>query len=93
MTVSYDSASLGAGNTFDIDSPGQGVIAITPDVTARPGRFFSIACTVAGNVNITFPDASTHTVPVTVGYTILPYAVVKVNSGSTTATATYANVR
>lgn len=88
----YDSAG-GGGNAFDIDAPGQGAIALTPDVTARVGRFFAVNCSVAGNVSIAFADGSTHVFPVTTGYTILPYAIAKVNTSGTTATATYANIR
>lgn len=55
------------------------------------GKYIQIICTVAGNVVLVQP-AGLNTVPVAVGLTVLPYAVMRVNTTSTTATATYANI-
>ena len=71
-----------------------GNAAITPNdsSTVSVGRQFLIACTVAGNVKVAFSDSSTLTIPVAVGLSILPWAVIQVFVTGTTATATYANL-
>jgi hypothetical protein len=60
--------------------------------TVTAGREFLINCTVAGNVKVAFSDASTLTIPVAVGLTVLPWAIIQVFVTGTTATATYANL-
>jgi hypothetical protein len=56
------------------------------------GRQLLINCTVAGNVKVKFSDASTLTIPVAEGLTVLPWAVIQVYVTGTTATATYTNL-
>ena len=77
-----------------IDAAAQSATAITPSdtVPVTPGTSFVINCTVAGNVKVGFPDASTLTIAVAVGTLILPWAVAQVFVTGTTATATYANL-
>jgi hypothetical protein len=82
-----DQAS-GAASVTDVH---RGVVAFVADAAVVHGRRLAVKCTVAGNVNVTLLDGSTETVPVLVGLTLLPLAVVKVNSATTTATATYSN--
>lgn len=73
--------------------PARGAAALLANDTAAPiGHLFAVSCTVAGNVAVTMLDGSTHVIAVAVGYTTFPYAVRKVNSSGTTATATYANM-
>ena len=73
----------------------QGVVALTKsdddadDVQA--GRCLLVVCTSAGNVKVKFADGSTGTYPVAVGLTRLDFAVVRVFSTGTTATATFEN--
>ena len=69
-----------------------GAIALTVGTAAKPGRYFAVVCTVAGNVALQFFDGSSLTIPVTTGLTTLPLAVTTVLSSGTTATATYANL-
>lgn len=69
------------------------ITALVVGTAAKEGRQLQIVCTVAGNVAVTFPDGSINTIPVGAGLTTLPWAVVKINTSGTTATATYANLR
>jgi hypothetical protein len=62
---------------------------MTVGTTYAPGRSLWINCTVAGNVAVTFFDGSTLIFAVSVGPSMLPFAVTEVNSSGTTATATY----
>lgn len=55
------------------------------------GLYIHINCTVAGNVSLTVPNG-TVIVAVAVGSSFFPLAVNRVNSTSTTATATYQNL-
>lgn len=72
----------------------QGVVAISGlGVTVTPGRALAVICTGAGNVAMQFPDGSSITVPVAVGYSAFQFAVVQVLAAGTTATATYYNLR
>jgi len=68
-----------------------GVIPLIVGVTATAGRSLAVNCTVAGNVSVTFSDAPSSTYPVSVGLNVFPFAVTKVNTSGTTATATYEN--
>lgn len=70
-----------------------GAVPVDADVVVVPGRGLSVVCTVAGNVSLVFANGSALIVPVAVGLTILPFAVKKIVSATTTATATYAILR
>lgn len=70
----------------------KGVVAIVVGTDGIPKRGVQVVCTVAGNVNFNMADGSDNIVPVAVGLTVLPYAVLGVNTASTTATATYAHL-
>lgn len=90
----------GEGNPVDggsggsADGPVSGVASIAPSNTVgvQAGRQLLINCTVAGNVKVQFSDASTITIPVQVGLTILPWAATQIFVTGTTATATYYNL-
>lgn len=80
---------------LSVERPIQGAVALTPADTGSStvGRMLAVNCTVAGNVSLVFADGSNHVIPVSVGYTTLPFAVTRVNVTGTTATATYANLK
>jgi hypothetical protein len=92
----YAGSVTGVDGTIDTTDAGAaaftGAVAMTVGTTYQAGRSLFINCTVAGNVSVTFFDGSALVVPVNVGVTILPFAVTRVNSSGTTATATYANL-
>lgn len=80
-----------------VTEPGyEGATALTTsdldagDVAA--GRGLAVVCTVAGNVKVKLADGSSLTFPVAVGFTVLPFQVVRVFTTGTTATATYSNL-
>lgn len=79
--------------TDSANIPVPGVTPLTVGTPATAGRSLAINCTVAGNVSMTFSDASTLTIPVSVGLTILPFAITTINASGTTATATYTNLK
>lgn len=87
-------AATAANGSNTADGAIIGVVAITASntVTVTAGRQLLINCTVAGNVKVQFSDASTITIPVQVGLTILPWAVIQLFVTGTTATATYYNL-
>jgi len=70
-----------------------GAVAMTPDTTYTARRSIGANCTVAGSVSLTFADASTLTVPVSVGWQTFPFAVTAVNTSGTTATCSYSNLK
>ena len=70
-------------------APFAGAVAMTVDTTYTAQRSVGVLATAAGNVMFTFPDASTLTLPVYVGWQTFPFACVSVVSSGTTATATY----
>ena len=67
-----------------------GVVAVTVGTTYAVGRQLLINCSIAGNVSVTFQDASVLIFPVNAGLTILQWAITSVTTANTTATATYA---
>lgn len=76
------------------NAPFSGVTDMPTDgTTYAAGRSFQAECTIAGKVKVTFSDASTRTIPLNIGLTILPYAVTKwtLTAVSGPATCTYAN--
>lgn len=76
----------------EVSVQGAAVIAPSDTVTVAAGRAILINSTVAGNVKVKFVDNSTITIPVQVGVTIFPWAIVQVFVTGTTATATYFNL-
>lgn len=87
----------GSGNIGGVFDPNnaafQGAVAMTVGTVYAAGRSLAVNASVAGNVSVTFPDASTLVFPVVVGFQTFPFAVTEVNSSGTTATATYANLK
>ena len=75
------------------ERPFYGATALTVGTAATAGRALRISCTAAGNVSVTYSDASTDTFPVNVGLSIIPGEFTTVNTSGTTATATYANLK
>ena len=71
-----------------------GAVAVTASdtVLVAEGRYFLVNCTVTGNVKVGFTNASTLTIQVATGVTILPWKITQVFVTGTTATATYANL-
>lgn len=67
----------------------EGAVLLTPGGAAQsPNNAFkgvSVACTVAGDVVLLFKDGSSITVPVVVGFAILPFAILRVTSSTATA--------
>jgi len=64
------------------------VSTILADTPFAAPRAIAIVAQSAGNVALRFADASTLTVPVSAGLTILPFAATRVLSSGTTAAAT-----
>ena len=75
------------------DAAFQGAVAMTVGTTYTAQRSVGASCTVAGNMSVTFTDASTLTVPVAVGWQTFPFAITAVNSSGTTATCAYSNLK
>jgi hypothetical protein len=75
------------------DASFAGAVAMTVGTTYAPQRAIGANCSVAGNMSVTFVDASTLAVPVQVGFQTFPFAVTAVNTGGTTATCTYVNLK
>lgn len=79
-------------------APMNGVVAHATPADAvigniRPGDYFAILATGAGNVPAVLQNGTIATIYVAANsYTIWPFAVVRVNSTNLTATATYANL-
>ncbi len=74
-------------------APIQGAGAMTVGATTTAQRSVGVLCTAPGNVEFQFPDSSTLTLPVFVGWQTFPFAVTQIVSAGTTATATYFNLR
>lgn len=79
----------------DLNASVVGVVALTKsDLDAgdtKPGVRFAAICTGAGNVKVKFANGQTGTYPIAVGLTYFPWAVVRVFTTGTTATATFEN--
>lgn len=63
--------------------------AIALDTPFAPPRAIAVVAQGAGDVAFRFADASTITVPVSPGLTILPFAATQIVAGGTTAAATF----
>ena len=74
-------------------APFAGAVAMTVGTTYSAQRSVGVLATVAGNVQFQFPDASTLTLPVFVGWQTFPFAATQIVSAGTTATATYFNLK
>ena len=74
-------------------APFAGAVALTVGTTYAAQRSVGVLCTVAGNVEFQFPDGSTLTLPVYVGWKTFPFAVTQIVAAGTTATATYFNLK
>ena len=70
-------------------APISGAIAMTVGTAYTTQRGVGVLCTVAGNVELQFPDNSTLTLPVYAGWQTFPFAVTMIVAAGTTATATY----
>jgi len=79
---------------YGVLAPFQSAETITPSntVLVAAGRQFSVFCTVAGNVKVTFAGGGTLTFPVATGFTLFNWSVTQVFVTGTTATAVYANL-
>ena len=66
---------------------------MTIGTTYAAQRSIGVLCTTAGNIVVTFADASTLVLPVYVGWQTFPFAVTTINASGTTATATYYNLK
>jgi hypothetical protein len=64
-------------------------VAITPDAPFAPPRAIAVVAQGAGSVAFRFADASTITVPVSPGLTILPFAATQIVASGTTAAASF----
>jgi hypothetical protein len=94
-----------AGQVMGVNASGQasvadaqsaafaGAVAMTVGTTYTAQRSVGVLCTVAGNVVLQFPDASTLTLPVAVGWQTFPFQCTQIVSSGTTATATYFNLK
>ena len=74
-------------------APFAGAVAMTVGNTFTAQRSVGVLCTVAGNVQMQFPDGSSLTLPVTVGWQMFPFACTQIVTAGTTATATYYNLK
>lgn len=80
-------------NGLNYDAPFAGAVAYVLDTSQTARRSIGANCTVAGNVSVTFSDASTLVVPVQPGWQTFPFAITTVNTSGTTATCTYSNLK
>lgn len=84
---------VNASSTVSNNGAVQGVVAMTVGTTYAAQRGVGATCTVAGNMAVTFPDASILTVPVAVGFQSFQFAVTAINISGTTATCTYSSLK
>ena len=80
-------------NLISIESPYQGRVAFVLDTAQAAQRAIEIVCTTAGNVSVTYADGSQGLIPVNIGLTYISAAITTVHSSSTTAVATYGNMK
>lgn len=89
VTLATDQPSVPVTDASGASALGR--IALTVGTPATAGRVFCAICTVAGNVSVTFSDASTGVYPLLAGVNTFPWQITQVNTSGTTATATYEN--
>lgn len=83
-------ALVSAGSPLPISEPSyHGATAITPGTPFAPPRAIAVVAQGAGDVVFCFADASTITVPVSAGLSILPFAATQIIASGTTAAATF----
>ncbi len=70
-----------------------GAITMTVGTVYAYQRSVGVLATAAGNVVFQFPDASTLTLPVYIGWQTFPFECTEIVSAGTTATATYYNMK
>ena len=75
------------------DGPFSGAVAMSANTPATAARSIGANCTVSGNLNLTFSDASTLTVPVGVGWQTFPFAVTQFSNGSPAPTCTVVELK
>src|ERR1700733_12167764 len=56
----------------------QGVIVLIRGLTVPPARAVGVNCFESGDVEFRFPDFSSITLPVDVGWTIFPFACIQI---------------
>ncbi len=71
----------------------QGAVTMTVGTVYASQRSVGVLATSGGNVVFQFPDSSTLTLPVAVGWQTFPFACTEILSAGTTATATYFNLK
>lgn len=70
----------------------RGAVQIVPDTNQEARRAIAITCTTAGSVTLRLADDSSIMLPISVGLSILPFAVKTVVTSGTTAVAAYSNL-
>ena len=73
--------------------PFAGAVPMTVGTTYGAQRSVGVLCTVAGNIEFQFTDASTLTLPAYVGWQTFPFACIQIVAAGTTATATFFNLK
>ena len=83
-------ALVSTASPLPISEPSyRSVSAIALDTPFAPPRAIAVLAQGSGTVAFRFADASTITVPVSAGLTILPFAATEILAGGTTASATF----
>jgi hypothetical protein len=86
--------AAGQASVSDVQSaPFAGAVAMVVGTAQAAQRSIGVLCTAAGNVEMTFSDGSTITLPVYVGWQTFPFAVTTIVASGTTATASYYNLK
>lgn len=89
-----DSGGTIVAGVYDTQSAAyQGAVTMTVGTTYAVQRSVGVLATVAGNVEFQFPNSSTLTLPVFVGWQTFPFACAQIVGVGTTATATYYNLK
>jgi len=70
-----------------------GAVAMTVGTLYAPQRAVGVLATNAGNVQFLFPDASTLTLPVIIGWQTFPFACTQIVASGTNAPATFFNLK
>ncbi len=84
------SALVSANSPLPISEPSYvSATAIVVDTPFAPPRAVAVIAQAAGNVAFRFADASTLTVPVSEGLSILPFAAARIQASGTTAAASF----
>lgn len=90
FAVAEGAALVSAASPLPISEPSyHGATAIALDAPFAAPRAVAVIAQGGGNVAFRFADASTITVPVSPGLTILPFAATQVMASGTTAAASF----